>query len=179
MNHYSIALPSSPLCIQGLRVALAGPGSIETVKWTARSRATQFGFVGVPTPLAVLVMTIVGLPTPMLQSLTHKQLYSLVLPHGNFDGFVRGEGALYRNFFDARVAEIQQLSASKRATLFQFQNRQVFGSDLEDDRDEIERQAVYNREKQRELATLAQKNDEGENESQEKAEEGEEEGEGN
>ena len=61
MGHYSTDLPLPLICNQGLRVALAGPGSIETAKWTSRSRANQFGLILVPRPLAVLVMTIVGL----------------------------------------------------------------------------------------------------------------------
>ena len=45
---------------QGLRLALAGPGSIEAVKWKSHSRANQFNLSAVPTGLFYLVMTIVG-----------------------------------------------------------------------------------------------------------------------
>ena len=46
---------------QGLRVAIAGPGSIESVKWTSRSRANRFGLMAIPRGLHLLVATIVGL----------------------------------------------------------------------------------------------------------------------
>ena len=96
-----------------------------------------------------------------------------MLAHGNFDGFIRGEGALYTNFFDAQVDEINSLSASRRKKVFQYFDTQVFGSDLEDNREEIERQAVFNRAKQRELAEVGQEGSDGSgNGSQEMDEEG-------
>ena len=91
-----------------------------------------------------------------------------MLPHENFDSFVRGEGALFKNFFDARVEEINSLSPSRLKEVCCYLEKQVFGLDLEDDRGEIERQAAFNRDKQRELA--------GENEDEKMDEEDEKDG---
>ena len=95
-----------------------------------------------------------------------------MLAHDNFDLLIRGEGALYENFLSARVDDINILPPSRQRKVLQYFNTQVFGSDLEDDREEIERQAAFNREKQRELAGLEQEgSDGGGSQSHEKSEE--------
>jgi len=116
----------------------------------------------------------------MLHFLIHNQLYFLVLAHDNFDGFIIGEAALFKNFFNAQVDDIKSLSASRHEEVFQYLYKQVFGSDLEDEREEIERQAAFNREKQRELAgSVQEESDIGEHGSQKmNKEDGEGEGEG-
>jgi len=99
----------------------------------------------------------------------------------DFEGIIIGEGALYKNFFNARADDINNLSPSRRKKVFQHLDKQVFGSDLEDGRKEIERQMVFNRTKQRELERLAQKESDGGGSgsgSQEMDEEDEEEAQG-
>jgi hypothetical protein len=103
-----------------------------------------------------------------------------VLVHKNFDGFIIGAGALYTDFFDARADDFNSLSASRHKKVSQYFNNQVFGSDLEDGRKETERQAVFNRAKQKELARLAQKESNGDgNGSDEEDEEKKDGGSGN
>jgi hypothetical protein len=68
---------------------------------------------------------------------------------------------LYANFFNAQTDHINCLSPPRHKKVFQYLDKQVFSSDLEDSRKEIKRQAIFNRGKQRELATLMQEESDG------------------
>lgn len=74
------------------------------------------------------------------------------MPHKEFDGFIKGKGALYQNFWTARQEDMQGLSPEEVKALVDYFSEQVFGITMDDDEQEYERQKVFNEAKRRELA---------------------------
>lgn len=86
-----------------------------------------------------------------------------MLPHANFDGFIRGKGALYTNFWHDRRQDLQKYTISKYDALIGYLDEQVFGLQGDDDEAEYERQMAFSRAKWQELdESAANKEDEDE-----------------
>lgn len=85
------------------------------------------------------------------------------MPHGTFDGFIRGQGAIYTGFWDLRLQDLKCLTPSRYQALVRCLDDQVFGLQEGDDAAEIERQMAFSRAKVEELR--AEKDESGEDES--------------
>lgn len=81
------------------------------------------------------------------------------MPHSTFDGFIRGKGGIYQNFWSSRQQDLQALSQSQVQALIDYFNEQVFGVTMDEFDEEYERQKAFNEAKWRELA--AKREDDG------------------
>ena len=79
------------------------------------------------------------------------------MPRSDFEGFLKGKGALYVNFWYSQDEDLGQFSLPQREALFRYLNEQVFGVTLDDEDAEYERQEAFNEAKQRELMARAAK----------------------
>jgi hypothetical protein len=77
------------------------------------------------------------------------------MPHSNFDGFVKGKGAHYTNFWAARLSDLEEYTESQKGALYGYLDEKVFGVDMDDDEEEFERQKAFNEVKQGELKARA------------------------
>lgn len=73
------------------------------------------------------------------------------MPHSTFDGFIRGKGALFTDFWEHRLRDLSKLSPSRRGALVEYLDKQVFGVEADEDEQEYERQKAFNEAKWQEL----------------------------
>jgi len=81
------------------------------------------------------------------------------MPHSTFDGFIRGRGGIYQNFWTSRLQDLRALSQSQVQALSEYFNKQVFGVTMDEFDEEYERQKVFDEAKLKELA--AKRKDDG------------------
>ena len=74
------------------------------------------------------------------------------MPHSTFDGFIRGKGGIYQNFWTSRQQDLQALSQSQVQALTEYFDEKVFGVTMDELDEEYERQKAFDRAKLIELA---------------------------
>lgn len=74
------------------------------------------------------------------------------MPHSTFDGFIRGKGGIYQNFWTSRQEDLKALSQSRVQVLSDYFDKQVFGVTMDEFDEEYERQKVFDEAKLKELA---------------------------
>ena len=73
------------------------------------------------------------------------------MPQSRFDGFIRGKGALFTDFWEHRLQDLSRFSQSRHKALVRYLDEQVFGAVVDDDEEEYERQKAFSEAKWQEL----------------------------